>query len=68
MASVLGSLYPGSVRNVAGVAHGEQALLVHTMVILFDHDDYVRQIRPRLEDALALWSISPLAGRAEDSA
>jgi hypothetical protein len=54
---------PPSVRDLAGVAHAEQALLVHAMVILnasaraavIDHDDYARQIRPRLEDAQAAW-------------
>jgi hypothetical protein len=54
---------PPSVRDLAGVAHAEQALLVHALVILnasaraavIDHDDYARQIRPRLEDAQAAW-------------
>src|SRR5674476_749963 len=50
---------PPSVRDLAGVAHAEQALLVHTMVILnaaaeagvIDHDGFTRRIRPRLQDA-----------------
>jgi hypothetical protein len=54
---------PPSVRDLAGVAHAEQALLVHAMVILnasaraavIDHDDYARQMLPRLEDAQAAW-------------
>jgi hypothetical protein len=54
---------PPSVRDLAGVAHAEQALLVHTMVILnaaaeagvIDHDGFTRQIRPRLQDAHLGW-------------
>jgi hypothetical protein len=54
---------PPSVRDLAGAAHTEQALLVHTMVILnaaaratvVDSEDFDRQIRPRLEDAQAAW-------------
>ena len=54
---------PPSVRDLAGIAHTEQALLVHTVVILnaaarasvIDPDDFDRQIRPRLEDAQAAW-------------
>jgi hypothetical protein len=45
------------------VAYAEQALLVHTMVILnaaaqaavIDHEGFARQIRPRLEDGQAAW-------------
>ena len=52
-----------SVRDLTGVAHAEQALLVHAIVILnaaacasvIDADDFDRQIRPRLEDAQAAW-------------
>ena len=55
---------PPSVRDLAGIAHTEQALLVHTSVILnaaarssvIDPDDFARQIRPRLQDAQAAWS------------
>jgi hypothetical protein len=54
---------PPSVRDLAGVARAEQALLVHTMVILnaaarasvFEPEDFDRQIRPRLENAQAAW-------------
>jgi hypothetical protein len=54
---------PPSVRDLAGVAHAEQALLVHTMVILnaaaeagvIDHDGFTRQIYPRLQDAHLAW-------------
>ena len=54
---------PPSVRDLAGVAHGEQALLVHTMVILnaaaqaavIDLAGFTRQIVPRLGDAHLAW-------------
>ena len=54
---------PPSVRDLAGIAHTEQALLVHAAVILnaaaraavIDPDDFARQIRPRLQDAQAAW-------------
>jgi len=54
---------PPSVRDLAGIAHTEQALLVHTMVIMnaaaggavIDPDDFARQIRPRLQDAQSAW-------------
>jgi len=54
---------PPSVRDLAGIAHAEQALLVHTLVIMIaaaqasviDPDDFDRQIRPRLQDAQAAW-------------
>ena len=54
---------PPSVRDLAGIAHTEQALLVHTAVIMnaaagaavIDPDDFARQIRPRLQDAQAAW-------------
>jgi hypothetical protein len=54
---------PPSVRDLAGVAHAEQALLLHTVVILnaaaetgvVDHDGFTAQIRPRLEDAQLAW-------------
>lgn len=54
---------PPSVRDLAGIAHAEQALLVHTMVIMnaaaqaivIDPDDFARQILPRLENTQAAW-------------
>jgi hypothetical protein len=54
---------PPSVRDLAGIAHTEQALLVHTLVIMnaaaraavIDPGDFDRQIRPRLEGAQAAW-------------
>jgi hypothetical protein len=54
---------PLSVRDLAGIAHTEQALLVHTAVIVnaaagaavIDPDDFASQIRPRLQDAQAAW-------------
>ena len=54
---------PPSVRDLAGVAHTEQALLVHSAVLLnasarssvIDSGDFDRQIRPRLEGAQAAW-------------
>jgi hypothetical protein len=54
---------PPSVRDLAGIAHTEQALLVHTAVLLnasarasaIDSGDFDRQIRPRLEGAQAAW-------------
>lgn len=54
---------PPSVRDLAGVAHAEQALLVHAAVILnaaaracvIDHDGFARQICPRLQDAQVAW-------------
>jgi hypothetical protein len=54
---------PPSVRDLAGIAHTEQTLLVHTLVLLnasagasvVDPDDFVRQIRPRLEGAQDAW-------------
>ena len=54
---------PPSVRDLAGVAHAEQALLVHTMVILnaaaqaavIDLAGFTRQIVPRLGDAHLAW-------------
>jgi len=54
---------PPSVRDLAGIAHTEQALLVHTLVILnasarasaIDPSDFDRQIRPRLESAQVAW-------------
>lgn len=54
---------PPSVRDLAGIAHTEQALLVHTVVLLnasarasvIDSNDFDRQIRPRLEGAQAAW-------------
>jgi hypothetical protein len=54
---------PPSVRDLAGIAHTEQALLVHTAVIMnaaaqaavIDPGDFARQIRPRLQDAQAAW-------------
>jgi hypothetical protein len=54
---------PPSVRDLAGVAHAEQALLVHTMVILnaaaqaavIDIEGFTGQIRPRLADAHLAW-------------
>ena len=52
-----------SVRDLAGIAHTEQALLVHTLVLLnasarasaIDSGDFDRQIRPRLEGAQVAW-------------
>ena len=54
---------PPSVRDLAGVAHAEQALLVHTMVILnaaakvavIDIEGVTGQIGPRLADAHRAW-------------
>ena len=54
---------PPSVRDLAGIAHTEQALLVHTAVIMnaaagatvIDPRDFASQIRPRLQDAQAAW-------------
>jgi len=54
---------PPSVRDLAGIAHTEQALLVHTVVIMnaaagatvIDPDDFASQIRPRLQDVQAAW-------------
>ena len=54
---------PPSVRDLAGIAHTEQALLTHTIVILgaaavasvIDPDDFAAQIRPRLENAQTAW-------------
>lgn len=54
---------PPSVRDLTGVSHAEQALLVHAAVILnaaarlqvIDSGDFDRQIRPRLQDAQAAW-------------
>ena len=54
---------PPSVRDLAGIAHTEQALLVHAAVILdaaaraavIDPRDFDHQIRPRLQDAQAAW-------------
>ena len=54
---------PPAVGDLAGLAHAEQALLVHTVVILdaaaetgvIDHDGFTAQIRPRLEDAHLAW-------------
>src|SRR5665647_189557 len=54
---------PPSVRDLAGIAHTEQALLVHTLVLLnasarssvIDSGDFDRQIRPRLEGAQVAW-------------
>ena len=54
---------PPSVRDLAGIAHSEQALLVHAAVILdaaaraavIDPRDFDHQIRPRLQDAQATW-------------
>jgi hypothetical protein len=54
---------PPSVRDLAGVAHGQQALLVHTMVILsaaahaevIDMSGFTRQIGPRLANAHLAW-------------
>ena len=54
---------PPSVRDLAGVAHAEQALLMHTMVILnaaaqaavIDIDGFTGQIGPRLADAHLAW-------------
>ena len=54
---------PPSVRDLAGIAHTEQALLVHTAVLLnaparasaIDSGDFDRQIRPRLEGAQSAW-------------
>jgi hypothetical protein len=54
---------PPSVRDLAGIAHTEQALLVHTAVLLnvtartsaIDSGDFDRQIRPRLEGAQVAW-------------
>jgi hypothetical protein len=54
---------PPSVRDLAGVAHAEQALLVHTMVILnaaaqadvIDIEGFTGQIGPRLADAHRAW-------------
>jgi len=44
---------PPSVRDLAGIAHTEQALLVHAAVM--DPDDFTCQIRPRLQGAQAAW-------------
>ena len=49
--------------DLAGTAHTEQALLVHTAVLLnasarasaIDSGDFDRQIRPKLEGARAAW-------------
>jgi hypothetical protein len=54
---------PPSVRDLAGVARGEQVLLVHTAVILnaaaqacvIDHDGFAHQIYRRLQDAEVAW-------------
>jgi hypothetical protein len=54
---------PPSVRDLAGVAHGEQALLVHTMVILnaaaqaavIDLAGFTAQIAPSLAQAHLAW-------------
>jgi hypothetical protein len=54
---------PPSVRDLAGIAHTEQALLVHTLVLLnasarasaINSGDFDRQIRPRLEGAQVAW-------------
>ena len=54
---------PPSVRDLAGIAHTEQALLVHTLVILnasartsaIDSGDFDRQICPRLEGTKVAW-------------
>jgi hypothetical protein len=54
---------PPSVRDLAGIAHTEQALLTHTMVLLnaaaragvLDPADFASQIRPRLENAQTGW-------------
>ena len=54
---------PPSVRDLAGIAHTEQALLTHTIVLLnaaaragvIDPADFASQIRPRLQDAQAAW-------------
>jgi hypothetical protein len=54
---------PPSVRDLAGVAHAEQALLIHTMVILnatarasvIDPGDFDLLIRARLQEAQAAW-------------
>jgi hypothetical protein len=54
---------PPSVRDLAGVAYAEQALLVHTMVILnaaaqaavIDLAGFTGQIGPRLADAHLAW-------------
>jgi len=54
---------PPSVRDLAGIAHTEQALLTHTIVLfnaaaraaVIDPDDFASQIRPRLENAQTAW-------------
>ena len=54
---------PPSVRDLAAVAHAEQALLLHTMVILdacartsvIDPGDFDLLIRPRLGEAQVAW-------------
>jgi hypothetical protein len=54
---------PPSVRDLAGIAHAEQALLVHTAVILnaaaraavIDPNDFAAQIQPRLQVAQVAW-------------
>jgi hypothetical protein len=54
---------PPSARDLAGIAHTEQALLVHTMAVVnaaigrsvIDPDDFARRIRPRLQEAQAAW-------------
>jgi len=54
---------PPSARDLVGIAHTEQALMVHTMVIMnaaalasvIDHGDFAHQVRPRLDDVQAAW-------------
>jgi hypothetical protein len=54
---------PPCVRDLAGVAHAEQAVLMYTMVILnatarasvIDPGDFDLLIRPRLQEAQAAW-------------
>ena len=54
---------PPSVRDLAGIAHTEQALLVHSAVILnasaragfIDPGDFDRQIRSRMESTQTAW-------------
>jgi len=54
---------PPSVRDLAGIAHTEQALLMHTMVILnaaawasvIDPSDFNRHTRRLLQDSQAAW-------------
>jgi hypothetical protein len=67
---------PPSVRDLAGIAHTEQALLTHTIVLIsaaaragvIDPDDFASQIRPWLENAQTGWGDVAASWPADDHA